>query len=102
MRIINRQVHNGSSKNILTTNTNNPFGNIYNTSMPADQYSERNLSQKKQNKKDTYNFLEDMVDSELKNTNIFLYKSIRGRNLENKNNNGKENTLNEQNQMKEE
>jgi hypothetical protein len=43
-----------------------------------------------------------MVDSELKNTNIFLYKSIRGRNLENKNNNGKENTLNEQNQMKEE
>lgn len=97
MSIINRQGYNESSKNILTTNTNNPFSIIYNTSMPADQYSETNLKQKKQNKKDTYNFLEDMIDSEFKNTNMFLYKSIRGRIHENKNNNGKENTLNEQN-----
>lgn len=47
MSIINRQGYNESSKNILMTNTNNPFSIIYNTSMPADQYSETNLKQKK-------------------------------------------------------
>ena len=43
-----------------------------------------------------YNFLDEMIDSELKNTNIFLYKSIRENKSKDKDNN-KENSLNDKN-----